>query len=173
MFVNTLAMKNKPKGEMTFSAFLREVKKKTVNAFENQDFQFEDLVERVLVNRDTSRNPLFDVMFELANIDQRPGEWSQSQVKQQEEKGYPYGYENQPTKFDITLAGTHAGERLFFTFIYNVKLFKVETMERFVEYFKRIIALVQENSEVKLKEINVVDDLFDGKLDMPQVDFGF
>ena len=54
-----------PGGEKNFKELLNEVKEETLEAFENQDYPFEDLVEQVAVNRDTGRNPLFDVMFVL------------------------------------------------------------------------------------------------------------
>ena len=71
MFVNTLAIRNLPSPQKTFDDFLQEVKKRTLGAFENQEHQFEDLVEQVPVNRDAGRNPLFDVMFVLQNVDLR------------------------------------------------------------------------------------------------------
>ncbi|MCP4158035.1 MAG: hypothetical protein GY757_60565, partial [bacterium] len=51
MFVNTLALRNFPEGEKTFNEFLTEVKGRTLDAFENQEYQFEELVDKVSVNR--------------------------------------------------------------------------------------------------------------------------
>ncbi|MCP4149728.1 MAG: non-ribosomal peptide synthetase, partial [bacterium] len=58
MFVNTLAIRNLPEGKKTFNQFLRDVKETTLSAFENQEYPFEDLVDKVDINRDVSRNPL-------------------------------------------------------------------------------------------------------------------
>jgi hypothetical protein len=69
IFVNTLALRNYPSKQKSFEDFLKEVRKTTLGAFENQEYPFEELVEKVKVKRDTSRNPLFDVMFMLQNID--------------------------------------------------------------------------------------------------------
>jgi len=69
VFVNTLALRNYPFGEKTFDVFLREVKARILEAQENQDYPFEDLVEKAAVKRDAGRNPLFDVMFVLQNVD--------------------------------------------------------------------------------------------------------
>ena len=44
MFINTLVMRNFPAGGTRFSHFLEEVKKRTLNAFENQDYMYDDLV---------------------------------------------------------------------------------------------------------------------------------
>ncbi|WP_157835595.1 condensation domain-containing protein, partial [Bacillus velezensis] len=63
MFVNTLAMRGYPRAEKTFLEFLSEIKELALNAYENQEYPFEELVEEVEVRRDLSRNPLFDVMF--------------------------------------------------------------------------------------------------------------
>ena len=68
MFVNTLIMRNYPAGDKTFGEFLVEVKERTLQAFENQDYPFEELVDRLAINRDTSRNPVFDVMLVLQNM---------------------------------------------------------------------------------------------------------
>ena len=65
MFVNTLALRNFPGREKSFTSFLAEVKERTLTAFENQYYPFEELVDHLLLNRDTGRNPLFDVMFAL------------------------------------------------------------------------------------------------------------
>jgi hypothetical protein len=62
MFANTLALRNRVDGESPFKELLSQVKSRVLKAFENQAYPFEKLVEKVAVNRDASRNPLFDVM---------------------------------------------------------------------------------------------------------------
>ncbi|MBY0220755.1 condensation domain-containing protein, partial [Paenibacillus illinoisensis] len=41
MFVNTLALRNRPRAEQTFTALLKEVKENALKAYENQDYPFE------------------------------------------------------------------------------------------------------------------------------------
>jgi non-ribosomal peptide synthetase component F len=107
MFVNTLALVNYPEGSKTFREFLGEVKERSLSAFENQEYQFEDLVEKVSVNRDVGRNALFDVMFALQNMGTAeirigtPGKRL---------KVTPYDYENRVSKFDMTLTAMEIGE---------------------------------------------------------------
>lgn len=64
MFVNTLALRTYPKGEKTFADYLNEVKETALSAFDAQDYPLEDLIGNVQVQRDTSRNPLFDAVFQ-------------------------------------------------------------------------------------------------------------
>ena len=68
MFVNTLALRNYPEGNKSFKSFLNEVRENAMMAYENQDYQFEKLVDELDIPRDISRNPLFDTMFVLQNM---------------------------------------------------------------------------------------------------------
>ncbi|MGC5773688.1 amino acid adenylation domain-containing protein [Paenibacillus pabuli] len=67
MFINTVALRNFPKNQKTFRELVREVMDHTLSAIQHQDFPFERLVELLDLNRDTSRNPLFDTMFNLTD----------------------------------------------------------------------------------------------------------
>ena len=65
MFVNTLALRNSPEGSKTYRDFLKEVKLNALEGYENQSYQLEMLVEKLNLNRDMSRNPLFDVVLNM------------------------------------------------------------------------------------------------------------
>ncbi|UCH97450.1 MAG: AMP-binding protein, partial [Candidatus Aminicenantes bacterium] len=159
MFVNTLALRNYPSGEKSFSAFMKDVKEKTLDAFENQDYQFEDLVEQIAVNRDASRNPLFDVMFSLDNIYDRtdkPGDITVMGMKGIKLK--PYSEVNKISKFDMTLSALEGRDKLNFNLEYSTKLFKQETIEKFINYFKKIVSAVLKNPAVKISAIEIISE---------------
>jgi amino acid adenylation domain-containing protein len=152
MFVNTLALRNYPSIEKPFTDFLQEVKHTTTAAFENQDYPFEDLVERLGVNRDTSRNPVFDAAFNLVSVLELSGELPESEADQV--------YDHQPgtSKFDLTFTFIEIGGGLSFSIEYCTKLFKPDTIERFIEYFKKIVSHLLENPGVKLREIDILSE---------------
>ncbi|MCP4152737.1 MAG: amino acid adenylation domain-containing protein, partial [bacterium] len=149
MFVNTLALRNNPACEKTFTGFLEEVKERTIKAFENQEYPFEELVEKVAVTRDTSRNPLFDVMFALQNIEVTEKKIPGITLK-------PYHHEKEVAKFDLMLITMEIENRLLFTFEYCTKLFKKETIKRFINYFKTTVAEVIEAPDRRLGEIEIL-----------------
>ncbi|MCX6584757.1 MAG: condensation domain-containing protein, partial [Candidatus Aminicenantes bacterium] len=163
MFVNTLVLKNYPGGGKTFTEFLHEVKEKALKAFENQDYPFEELVERLVVKRDTSRNPLFDVLFVLQNMEVEaegaPGAGGTgagvggSRLKMQ-----PYRYSAAIAKFDLTLTAVEVGDGIHFTFEYCTRLFKEETIRRMIEYFKRVISAVIGSRDKRLWQIDILSD---------------
>ncbi|MCP4155060.1 MAG: AMP-binding protein, partial [bacterium] len=152
MFANTLPLRNFPSGRQTFIEFLREVKKRTLEAFENQDYFFEDLVERVSVTRDTSRNPIFDVMFTLQN------QWGSSQDSKTSVLGKltPYYHDQMVAKFDLAFVAVEIENRLCFTLEYCSKLFKEDTIKRFIGYFHRISNVVAANPNIRLADISLV-----------------
>jgi non-ribosomal peptide synthetase component F len=112
MFVNSLAIRNYPTAEKKFSQFLVEVKNRLLEAFENQEYQFEDLVEKVSVRRDTSRNPIFDVMFNLLNQSEHQGPIPDIDVEYEREKK-SHQHRKGISKFDLTLTAIDMGEPLF------------------------------------------------------------
>lgn len=64
-FVNTLVMRTDLGGKPSFRECLRRVRRVALEAFENQDVPFERLVSALHARRDFSRNPLFQVTFQL------------------------------------------------------------------------------------------------------------
>jgi amino acid adenylation domain-containing protein len=66
-FINTLALRGKLRGELTFCEVLSQVKETTLNAYAHQDVPFEQLVDYLNVSRSLNHNPVFQVMFILQN----------------------------------------------------------------------------------------------------------
>jgi len=152
MFVNTLALRNKPEGDKKYIDFLKEVKENSLKAYENQSYQLEGLVEKLDVRRDTSRNPLFDVMFDM--VDTVTG----VDIKLDDVVLSPYSNENKVSKFDLTLNALENDEKLSFTIDYCSKLFKKETVERLSSHYVRILDSIANNVEIKLNEVNLLSE---------------
>ncbi|MCP4155877.1 MAG: non-ribosomal peptide synthetase, partial [bacterium] len=102
MFLNTLAMRNYPAGEKTFRQYLKEVKERTIQAYENQEYQFEDLVDKISVTRDTARNPLFDTMFNLMNIA------TPAPSRREDSEDGDKQHKDTASKFDMSLTATES-----------------------------------------------------------------
>ncbi len=154
IFINTLALRNFPKSQEKFTGFLRGVKARTLNAFENQMYQFEDLVEKVNGRRDISRNPLFDVMFSF--IDSKAGSEKIKKLKSRDWIIKPYFHEMGTSIFDLTLIAYEGEDELYFTLEYCTKLFGGDTILRFIQYFKKIISSVIETPGKRISDIELM-----------------
>ncbi|HEX3048370.1 MAG TPA: amino acid adenylation domain-containing protein [Bacillota bacterium] len=149
IFINTLALRNYPAGPKTFREFLEEVKKNSIQAFRNQDYSFENLVETLGLQRDLSRNPLFDVMFVLQNMS----------FNSRETAGLKFSYyplENKTAKFDLTLQATESENGINLVIEYATTLFKRETMARLAAHFQNILQTIVINRESSLDTIEML-----------------
>ncbi|HLP58609.1 MAG TPA: condensation domain-containing protein, partial [Candidatus Deferrimicrobium sp.] len=164
MFVNTLVLRIHPGDDKTFKEFLREAKKTTLEAFDNQDYPFDDLVEKLGVKREAARNPVFDVLFQFnskSENDEINLEIPGLKIKPLEDKNFQ-------AKFDLLFTGKERGEKenLFFSIEYSTELFKKEKIERFISYFKEIISAVENNETSALKDIEITQDLSSAAADL-------
>jgi iturin family lipopeptide synthetase A len=169
MFANTLALRNYPAPDKTFVTFLEEIKKRTLEAFENQDYQFERIVEQVVVNRDMSRNPLFDTAFNFFNARKSnpadiPGTAAPGLIQK------PYSREDKTSKFDLTLIVRESEDYLFFTFGYCTKLFKKEKIEAFAIFFEEIVSAILENPQITLGALEISLQLLAAKKEEVRLD---
>ena len=171
IFINTLPIRNHPTANKTFVEFLKEVKENSLNAFENQEYPFAELIEKLNLNRNISRNPLYDVELIVQNMS-----ISQSSLKMQGTEVIPLPYEARATQLDISLEVVETNERIEFFLTYCTKLFKRDTIEKFIEFFNIIITTVLENKKIKLEDIAVPQHLEKAQLNFPQpgeITFGF
>ncbi|MGD2087715.1 MAG: condensation domain-containing protein [Candidatus Aminicenantes bacterium] len=169
MFVSIIALRNYPRGEKAFIEFLREVKNRTLEAFENQEYPFEDLVMKIVPEADKSRNPLFDVGFTFLFWKTEVNESHQSNLE-------IANYESSTSKLDMTLRGGEVGSDIYFTFEYCTRLFKKSKIQRFADYFKEIVSTVANSTGVPLKDIRLTHGYSDLKINISkeiQGDFGF
>ena len=153
MFVNTIALRNYPAGDKTFRAFLAEVKDRTIAAFEHEDYPLEQLVSKVASREDRSRNPLFDVVFELENEDDRTEYLLEALMM---DPSNPYKFKTNTSKFDLLLVAIETDTGMQFKIEYSTKLYKEETIGRFVNYYSAIISSVCRDPNQKISEIDMV-----------------
>ncbi|MFE6799745.1 condensation domain-containing protein, partial [Paenibacillus chitinolyticus] len=167
MFVNTLAIRNRPAGDKTFLSFLEEVRESALGSFEHQDYPFEQLVERLNVKRDAGRNPLFDTVFDMQNIEEHEASLGTLRLK-------PYELDDlEEAKFDLTLFMSEDSGTLSGGFFYGTKLFKEARIRTMVQDYLHILSQICENPEKRLSEIQCLKPSSGTKSSVEAIEFAF
>ncbi|UXE67975.1 MAG: amino acid adenylation domain-containing protein [Chryseotalea sp. WA131a] len=149
LFVNTLPLRNFPKGESSFSDFLADVRSRTIACFDNQSYEYELLIDDLQIPRNTSRNPLFDVMFSYENFDGGDFSFLDFNVT-------PYSEVYDVSKFDLTLTAFQEAGQINLSFEYATALFKEKTIRRLISYFKQIVRVVCNDPDTRIGNIEMI-----------------
>jgi len=144
-------------------------------AFENQDYQLEDLVEKVLPQREKERNPLFDTVFVSQHME--VGAKSSQEPTGGESgdrlKAATFGYINRVAKFDLAFFYNEIGEKIVFTLEYSTSLFKEETIHRFMRFFKEILSKLPGHKDREIGELALSTDLITAQVVNHDMDLDF
>lgn len=131
-FVNTLALRLKPSGSMSFAALLEQVHEVSLAAQAHQDLPFEALVESLQVPRDPSRNPLVQVFFVVLAAENEvlwlPGASCEM----------VHGHSG-TSKFDFTLSLISVPEGLRGVAEYDTDLFREESVVRTIADLRGVL----------------------------------
>ncbi|PCN44114.1 non-ribosomal peptide synthetase [Brevibacillus laterosporus] len=148
MFINILPIRTQPQSDKTFVQYLGEVKQLILQAFEHQQYPMEQLPESLKLSRDLSRNPLFDTMFTMQNMEIPEIELEGMRVS-------PYPYATKVAKFDLTLEAKEQDNRLHFELEYATSLFTPETAERMTRDYQHILRTIVLDDQVHLRDISL------------------
>jgi non-ribosomal peptide synthetase component F len=157
--------------DKTFLQFLDEVKTNALKAYENQDYQFEELVSKLGIDPDPSRQNLFNTMlehldiqtpeienkynYENLNIDKKDTGTNKNQNRE-ELTFSPYEFKNPIIQFDLLLHVINFPGKIGFKLLYSTKLFKKETIENFIRHLINTTREAISNPNSKISEIEML-----------------
>jgi len=176
MFANMLVLRNFPAKEKTFHTLLIEIKQQVIEAFQNQDYPFEELVNKLGLAGDAAGNPLIDTVFTLQEVDSfkpgTPGPGTREIPIPSTLTIAPSIYNLKKAKFDLTLDAVEKNDGIDMWFIYAVDLFEKSTIEKLRQYYLEIIDQVKENLHIRLADISISGDLQAAASEVLQKDAG-
>ncbi|MGB5976144.1 MAG: amino acid adenylation domain-containing protein, partial [Cyclobacteriaceae bacterium] len=155
MFVNMFLLRSYPSGEKTFRQYLKELQKLTLEAFDNQDYQFDSLFNDLKIKRDPSRNPLFDITFFYQEKDQKQISIGDTEIIVLPLAGDHFGI----AKFDTTLFAREVGSELHFLWEYCSDLYTEKTVLRFISHFKTLAEAVAETPDKPLGQFDLLSGI--------------
>jgi amino acid adenylation domain-containing protein len=150
-FVNTILLRTHPTAGMFFADFLKTVKKLSVDSFDNQEYPYEDLLENLNIERDISRNPLFEIMFNMHPVENRTVKLDGISIK----PWYPAnGF---TTKFDLNLQIHYAGDELELQFYYASSIYKRSSAEQWADCYLNLLFVLLDNPGLKIGDMEMLN----------------
>jgi len=145
LFLNTLVLRTRLSGRMTFRELLRQVRGTTLEAYEHQDLPFEKLVEELQPDRNLNVNPLFQVLFVL-----QVGPAGASAA----DGGGPTSAVSTGTaKFDLSLYLTDTGGEISGAWEYNHDLFDAATIARLTGHLLTLTDGIVANPDARIADL--------------------
>lgn len=171
MFVNTLAIRSHPQGEKSFKEFLLETKKIVIEAFDNQDYQFEDLINQLDMERNNNQYSLFNVLFTFQNIFDEY--ISNSEIRLSDIIIKPYHFGNSKAKFDLSLAVSETDNKIHCNLQFKTQLFLQTTIQLTQKRFEILINSIISNRDEKIEKLQYQTPEELKIKTIEKVDFGF
>ncbi len=147
MFVNILPIRSKPNGRKMYIDFLREIKQTILNAQVNQEYQLQDLIEKLQIDRGNASNPLMRYLFSLENFE-ITDDFEFDQLKFTDIK-----FDPESTKSDISLLAIETDYGMRFEIEYLPILFKKETIEKLGANYISLLKQITDNPQITLEEL--------------------
>lgn len=149
-YVNTIVLKNTVKTGSTFADFYKTVVTNTLEAINHQNYPFDALLDTIKVEKDFSRNPIFDVMVALQNGGEVAVDISQS-------SGEIIDLGKCHVKFDFEINHFEEGDTIAIQFEYNTDIYQRQTIEQLIRSFQFVLNTVLEHPDLDLSDVPVVD----------------
>ena len=132
-FVNTLVLRTQITDHLSFRHLLRQVRETCLEAYAHQDVPFEKLVEVLQPERDPSRHPLIQTMFQVRHAEATNG------LSLFNLEVTPVHAKQLKVKFDIEAHVVQYGQALKGQVVFNADLFTPATMAQFTRHYQYVL----------------------------------
>ncbi|WP_343914935.1 condensation domain-containing protein, partial [Aquimarina litoralis] len=155
-YVNTVAQRFFINENEDYSSFLDTVKESVLETQDYQMYPFDLLIEDLKVNKDLSRNPLFDIMLvmnqNLKDVEENENNTQSLQVS---------SVDSSKSKFDLTFYFNIHQKKANCNIVYNKDLFEGEEIEKLLLDFLSITELVTKDDSLLIKDYcnSIIDEV--------------
>ncbi|MGB3193282.1 MAG: amino acid adenylation domain-containing protein, partial [Limnoraphis sp.] len=169
-FADPVVIRTNLSDDPSFKEFLSQVRQNVLEALTHQDYPFALLVEKLQPDRDPSRSPLFQVSFDLLQLQQSQD--LQNLIVQEAEqqidwgglKLIPFKIPHNEGQFDLDLEIIESRTYAFGTFKYNLDLFEQSTLERMANHFQNLLSAIVENPQQAISQLPLLSQAESNKL---------
>ncbi|WP_158607944.1 non-ribosomal peptide synthetase [Nocardia panacis] len=152
MFVNTVVLRTEVRGAEAFTALLDRVRRADLEAFDNADVPFEQLVDVLEPTRSAARHPLVQVMLVFRNL--APVDLTLPDLRVE-----AIELDQQTSRFDLSVTvSERADGGLTVRFGYATDLFDRASIERLGQRWIRLLRGIAAAADAPVGDIDLLDD---------------
>jgi len=149
-FMNVLVYRNDVSGNPTFLELLERVKETALGAMKHQTMPFDILVDKLGIQRDMSKNPLYQIMFVLQNEMHPEEEMDDLEIER-------LISENKAAMLDLWISLREEENGIEFLIEYNTDLFMDDTIVRIAHHYERILDILCASPETNVENFVYLD----------------
>ncbi|MGG4107578.1 amino acid adenylation domain-containing protein [Paenibacillus lautus] len=150
MFVNMVPIRLRGQSGLRFDQWLMQVNGEALAAIGNGDVPYEEIAELANVKREYGRNPLFDSVFTLQNMELP--EWRSKDVVYT-----PQAMDSGSAKFDLTWECVDNGVSIAFTLEYALDLYDERAAAQLARHYVALARAVAAQPHAALGELDPID----------------
>jgi amino acid adenylation domain-containing protein len=145
-FVNTLPLRADLAGDPSFLQLLGRVRQTALGGYAHQDLPLETLINALGIERDASRNPLFQVVFVMQNAPMQAVELPGLHMRFAEE------LDTGTAKFDLTLMIEFLADGPVASIEYSGDLFDRPTIERLLDHYQTVLSSIAMQPDMRASQ---------------------
>ncbi|HEY0271461.1 MAG TPA: amino acid adenylation domain-containing protein [Sphingomonas sp.] len=140
-FLNTLALRSRPRGDLPFRTYLEQVKTAVIDALGAVDVPFDRIVRELDIKRGTGTHPLFNTLFSIEPpVDPFAEGWDLTQMD------VTVG----AAKYDIYLELDERPDGMAGRVLYSTELFDHATIARMIDHWRRLLEGIAADPDAEL-----------------------
>lgn len=147
-FLNTMALRSHPRGDIAFRDYLREVKSSVIGAVGASDIPFDRLVRELGIKRGTGTHPLFNTLFSIEPpVAPFPPGWNLTQMD------VVVG----AAKYDLYLELDERPHGMDGRFLFSSELYDDATIRRMIGHWRNVLDAIAADPAIALGRIPMLD----------------
>ena len=150
-FANTIVFRGDLTGDPSFREVLRRSKDAVLAAVAHQDMPFDQLVTALRPVRDTSRTPLFQVMFALQNSPMPPLETPEMAM-------LPLAVSTDAARADLTMFAIELEEGMRIALEYDADLFLPATVDRMLRHWRTLLESILADPDAPISTLPMLSE---------------
>jgi amino acid adenylation domain-containing protein len=150
-FFNNLPVRFQLNHEQPFSDMLVYVRKVVLDAFDHQALPFGRMLRNISYSHDPSRPPIFQVAFNMEEVQEEPPSKSGLEIK-------PFEFDTGIAAFDLTLEIIKQSNKVVCLFEYNRDLFEQGTIQRLSEHYCNLLGAISTDNTTSILDIPLLNE---------------